>query len=191
MQLQAHRNSHVRPAERSEAYSLGFRSRFERCATLNQEGAQVRGVGRTVLSKRNLRDQSGSERCRKFRKLCGQPAVLGETVRFRPVPPQAEHFVRMNATPSDLPFGSTGFAMYPLPPQVGQSSGATPSPPHVESILHDIALKFAAENIALRIPNTPLPYRWWRLVRESLTQGRIRIGETPACPTPSQNDKVR
>jgi hypothetical protein len=50
-------------------------------------------------------------------------------VRFRPLPPQAGHFKRINAMPSDLPFKSTGCATYPLPPQFGQSSGATPYPP--------------------------------------------------------------
>ena len=48
--------------------------------------------------------------------------------RFWPVPPQAGHFTRINATPSDLPFKSTGFAIYPVPPQVGQKSRAL-SPP--------------------------------------------------------------
>jgi hypothetical protein len=64
------------------------------------------------------------------RRPCGQPAVLGETGRFRPVPAQAGHLARINATPSVLPFSSTGFAMYPEPPHFGQSSGATPLPPH-------------------------------------------------------------
>jgi hypothetical protein len=68
---------------------------------------------------------------RKHRRPCGQPAVVGEIGRFRPVPPQAGHFIRINATPSDFPFKSTGFATYPEPPQFGQSSGATPSPPRV------------------------------------------------------------
>jgi hypothetical protein len=67
---------------------------------------------------------------RKYRRPCGQPAVAGGIGRLRPVPPQAEHFVRIKATPSDLPFKSTGFAMYPEPPQCGQSSGSTPLPPH-------------------------------------------------------------
>ena len=49
--------------------------------------------------------------------------------RFRPVPPQVGHFQRINATPSDLPFKSTGLATYPLPPQFGQSSGDTLLPP--------------------------------------------------------------
>ena len=58
---------------------------------------------------------------RKHRRPCGQPAVVGEIGRFRPLPPQAGHFIRINATPSDLPFKSTGFATYPEPPQFGQS----------------------------------------------------------------------
>jgi hypothetical protein len=66
---------------------------------------------------------------RKHRGPCGQPAVVGGIGCFRPVPLQAGHFKRINATPSDLPFKSTGFATYPVPPQFGQSSGATPLPP--------------------------------------------------------------
>jgi hypothetical protein len=66
---------------------------------------------------------------RKHRRPCGQPAVVGGIGCFRPVPLQAGHFERINATPSDLPFKSTGFATYPVPPQFGQSSGATPLPP--------------------------------------------------------------
>lgn len=58
---------------------------------------------------------------------CGQPAV-GEPERFRPLPPQAGHLIRINATPSDFPFKSTGFATYPVPPHLGHSSGFTPIP---------------------------------------------------------------
>ncbi len=72
----------------------------------------------------------GAVRFRKHRRPCGQPAVVGGMVRFRPEPPQAGHFTRINATPSDLPFKSTGFVTYPVPPQAGQSSGSTPLPPH-------------------------------------------------------------
>lgn len=39
--------------------------------------------------------------------------------------------MRINATPSDLPFKSTGLAIYPEPPQFGQLSGSTLSPPRV------------------------------------------------------------
>jgi hypothetical protein len=97
--------------------------------------------------------RSGSERFRKHRRPCGQPAVEGEIGRFRPVPPQAGHCKRIKATPSDLPFKSTGFATYPLPPQLGQSLGATPLPPQVEDIVHDASTKFSAECFALRITN--------------------------------------
>ena len=65
---------------------------------------------------------------RKYRGPCGQPAVAGGIGRFRPVPPQTGHSVRINATPSDLPFKSTGFATYPEPPQFGQVSGSNPFP---------------------------------------------------------------
>src|SRR5882672_9883699 len=44
---------------------------------------------------------------------------------FRSLPAQAGQFTRMNATPSVLPLMSTGRAMYPVPPQRGQSFGAT------------------------------------------------------------------
>ena len=74
-------------------------------------------------------------------------------MRFRPVPPQAGHFRRIKATPSDLPFKSTGFATYPLPPQFGQSSGATPLPLSVEGIVYEARAKFAKECFALRITN--------------------------------------
>jgi hypothetical protein len=90
---------------------------------------------------------------RKHRRPCGQPAVLGEIERFRPVPPQAGHLVRIKATPSDLPFKSTGFATYPEPPQFGQSSGATPSPPRVSQILTQVGWCSAKDRFVLRIPN--------------------------------------
>jgi hypothetical protein len=94
-----------------------------------------------------------SERFRKHRRPCGQPAVEGGIRRFRPVPPQAGHFERIKATPSDLPFKSTGFATYPVPPQLGQSSGATPSPLRIESIVPDASVKCCADCLALRITN--------------------------------------
>jgi hypothetical protein len=56
--------------------------------------------------------------------LCGQPAGVGGVARFRPLPPHAGHLTRINATPSDLPLMSTGFARYPVPPQSGQLSGS-------------------------------------------------------------------
>ena len=59
---------------------------------------------------------------------CGQPAVEGGIGSFRPVPAHVGHFDRINATPSDLPFMSNGFATYPVPRQLGQSSGLTPLP---------------------------------------------------------------
>ena len=90
---------------------------------------------------------------RKHRRPCGQPAVVGEIGRFRPVPPQTGHLVRINATPSDFPFKSTGFATYPEPPQFGQSSGATPSPPRVVAIFPDIGQNSTEDYFALRNPN--------------------------------------
>ena len=60
-------------------------------------------VGREVMTAR-------FRTFRKHRRPCGQPAVVGGIGCFRPVPLQAGHFKRINATPSDLPFKSTGFA---------------------------------------------------------------------------------
>ncbi len=65
---------------------------------------------------------------RNHHRPCGQPAVEGGLQRFWPVPAQTAHFTRINATPSDLPFQSTGFATYPVPLQLGQKSRAL-SPP--------------------------------------------------------------
>jgi hypothetical protein len=73
------------------------------------------------------------------------------------VPAQAGHFKRINATPSDLPFKSTGFATYPVPPQLGQSSGLNPLPLTVEGILHDWSDKFTKGFFPLRITNKNLP----------------------------------
>jgi len=72
---------------------------------------------------------------------------------FRPVPSQAGHTDRINATPSDLPFKSTGIATYPVPPQLGQSSGATLSPLRIEGIVTDASAKSVADCFALRITN--------------------------------------
>jgi hypothetical protein len=59
----------------------------------------------------------------------------------------------MNATPSDLPFKSTGFAINPVPPQFGQSSGFTPLPLSVERIFPDSGAEILAKWFALRITN--------------------------------------
>ena len=112
---------------------------------------QTRGPGRRPINGKPGRP--GSRTFRKHRGPCGQPAALGEIGRFRPVPPQAGHFVRINATPSDLPFKSTGFATYPEPPQVGQSSGSNLLPPRVTHIVAELREKIHAECFALRIPN--------------------------------------
>jgi len=95
-------------------------------------------------------------RFRKHRRPCGQPAAVGEIGRFRPVPAQAGHLIRIKATPSDFPFKSTGLATYPEPPQFGQSSGATLSPPHVKRIVPDVDTKFAEDCFSLRNPNKVL-----------------------------------
>ena len=54
---------------------------------------------------------------------------------FLPVPAHAGHFIRMKATPSDLPAVSTGLAIYPEPPQRGHSLGST-RPPQLISVFH-------------------------------------------------------
>lgn len=61
--------------------------------------------------------------------------------------------MRINATPSDLPFKFTGFAMYPVPPQFGQSSGSTPLPLSVEGIFSDSRRESTEDCFALRNPN--------------------------------------
>jgi hypothetical protein len=78
---------------------------------------------------------TGPVRFRKHHRPCGQPAVEGGSEFFRPLPAQAGHFKRINATPSDLPLMSTGRAIYPLPPQRGQSFGAT-HPPQLQGVFH-------------------------------------------------------
>jgi hypothetical protein len=70
----------------------------------------------------------GLVRFRKHHRPCGQPAVEGGCEFFFPVPAQVGHFIRINATPSDLPLMSTGLATYPVPPQRGQSVGVTLPP---------------------------------------------------------------
>jgi hypothetical protein len=78
---------------------------------------------------------TGPVRFRKHHRPCGQPAVEGGGEFFRSAPAQAGHFKRINATPSDLPLMSTGRAIYPLPPQRGQSFGAT-HPPQLLGVFH-------------------------------------------------------
>ena len=84
--------------------------------------------------------------------LCGQLAVEGGIGGVRPVPAQAGHFKRINATPSDLPFMSSGFATNPVPPQFGQSFGLN-LPPSVASIVRHPPGKFGKEYLPLRITN--------------------------------------
>jgi len=70
------------------------------------------------------------------------------------VPAQAGQTVRINATPSDLPFKSTGFAIYPVPPQFGQSSGSTPLPPQlVDPIVYDQMANGRENRFVLRKTN--------------------------------------
>ena len=107
---------------------------------------------------------------RKHRRPCGQPAVVGEIGRFRPVPPHAGHFIRINATPSDFPFKSTGFATYPEPPQFGQSSGATPSPPRVTEDCRAEASRFRQRFFYVTNPEQTAKTR-----SKSAIQARIRI----------------
>ena len=69
------------------------------------------------------------------------------------MPAQVGHVNRIKATPSDLPFKSTGFAIYPVPSQVGQSCGSTPVTFSVKGIVPEAREKFAAECLPLRITN--------------------------------------
>jgi hypothetical protein len=69
------------------------------------------------------------------------------------VPPQAGHFVRIKATPSDLPFKFTGFAIYPVPPQFGQSSGSTPLPLSVRGIFYETEARSLKDCFVLRKTN--------------------------------------
>ena len=55
--------------------------------------------------------------------------------------------------PSDLPFMSTGFATYPVPPQFGQSFGLTPLPLLSAPILYDLLINSTANLSPLRNPN--------------------------------------
>lgn len=127
----------------------------------------VHFVGREVW-------RSGFRTFRKHRRPCGQPAVLGEIARFRPVPPQAGHLIWINAMPSVLPFSSTGFATYPEPPHFGQSPGATPLPLTVEPIFYEIGRNRPKHCFALRNPNkVPEDYPVRRL------ESRSRISRNP------------
>ena len=84
------------------------------------------------------------------------------------MPAQTGHFKRIKATPSDLPFKSTGFATYPVPPQFGQSSGLNPLPLTVEGILHDWCAKSTKGFFPLRITNK----NCWRAVHPVTTDGK-------------------
>src|SRR5208282_1864988 len=86
------------------------------------------------------------------------PAVEGGTEHFRPLPAQAGHFTRINAMPSDLPLMSTGRAMYPVPPQRGQSFGST-DPPLLLVSFSSIPVRGVTKLILLRKTNTSGPHR--------------------------------
>ena len=86
----------------------------------------------------------------------------------------------MNATPSDFPFKSTGFATYPEPPQLGQSPGSTPLPLTVEDIVHDISQNHLPERSALRIPNKPPPLQFLDTLKgESLAIAWLNVVTFP------------
>ena len=117
-------------------------------------GHTTRNVRPEPSLRAGKRVTAGLVRFRKHCWPCGQPAVEGGSGRFRPVPPQAGHFKRMNAMPSDFPFKSTGFATYPVPPQLGQSFGLTPLPPSlVAEILPEECADCAVNVSVLRITN--------------------------------------
>ena len=67
--------------------------------------------------------------------------------------PPTEHFQRISTTPAYLPFKSTSFATYPVPPQFGKSSGSTRLHLRIESIVHDAKAKFSRDALLLRITN--------------------------------------
>jgi hypothetical protein len=69
------------------------------------------------------------------------------------VPEQVGQVERINATPSDLPFKSTGFATYPVPPQLGQRSEFTPLPPQVDEIVYEECEEIATKLFPLRNAN--------------------------------------
>ena len=95
---------------------------------------------------------SGPVRFRKHHRPCGQPAVEGGIESFRPLPEQAGHFTRIKAMPSDFPLTSTDWAMYPVPPQRGQSFGSTP-PPQLLRSFSPICVPITTKLILLRNPN--------------------------------------
>ena len=97
--------------------------------------------------------RSGPVRFRKHHRPCGQPAVEGGVEFLRPLPAQAGHFKRINAMPSDLPLMSTGRAMYPVPPQRGQSFGST-DPPLLVVSFSPIRVRGVTKLILLRNTNT-------------------------------------
>jgi hypothetical protein len=55
---------------------------------------------------------------------------------FRPLPTQTGHFNRINAMPSDFPLMSTGWAIYPVPPQRGQQLFGSTRPPRLQGVFH-------------------------------------------------------
>jgi len=60
--------------------------------------------------------------------------------------------MRINATPSDLPLMSAGRAIYPVPPQRGQSLGST-RPPQLLTSLSPIRVRSTGKLILLRNAN--------------------------------------
>ncbi len=118
---------------------------------------------------------------RKHHRPCDQPAVEGGGEFFRPLPAQAGHFIRIKATPSDLPLMSTGRAMYPLPLQRGQSFGAT-HPPQLPRCFSLMRVRRARKLILLRNPNN---------TRASLSVQRAErgtIGPNIVLTTPVRTD---
>jgi hypothetical protein len=96
----------------------------------------------------------GLVRFRKHHRPCGQPAVEGGFEFLRPLPAQVGHFKRINAMPSDLPLMSTGRAMYPVPPQRGQSFGST-DPPQLLMSFSSNRAGSTTDLILLRNTNSP------------------------------------
>jgi len=88
----------------------GCRNKEVRSAKIRSRGGLSEERAARAVNRRTGSYDGPVPNVSQHRRPCGQPAVVGGIGCFRPVPLQAGHFKRINATPSDLPFKSTGFA---------------------------------------------------------------------------------
>jgi len=90
--------------------------------------------------------------------------------------------MRINATPSGLPFKSTGLVTYPQPPQFGQSSGFTPLPPQCyQGLSPNFAQKFANFHFCYETRTRP-PKPWIArpgYVRPQRLSSSVALGQLP------------